>query len=996
MHVGSHIRPAVNEANESSSSKQPVFLIIDPSLKDFVGHHFSYVEAVARGATEAGYRAVTLANRDATDAIADRLAMQRCLRRDMWSSHPMASHVPARFRTAFDTAMTNREFLIDLRAGLSRVAAPAGSVMFAPMIFRNQLNAFADFVASQEADATWEVVLLLRYQPAWYDNALSARAFRKLEHAAATGRRVRLASDSARLAAELGALTTLPIEVLPIPHTVGEHETRPSRPSDAPLRLVSLGNARDEKGFCDILSAIRLLDAAGEMDGMEFRLQAHDAAPDVQAAIDGFVPVCPPQVTLLRSALSPEDYTRTLLDADVVLVPYWRGIYRARTPGVCLESMAAGKIVVATSGTWMSEELSQYGGGVLIDDHSPVAIVEAIRRIRRDHALLATKAEAGRRCVIARHNPASLIAQIQNGPDHAGGSERAARRVAVFYPWGNFLERQSGASLRCNLLVEKLAERAVVRVVQDGSWGSQRPGLSQLCRMAAAMPFVMLRRLLGSAGASRPGPHSHAQLPSPLRRPRVSVEAVRPRMRQHLARRLLRLVTPRTGGQESMLWFFIDRRLDPYFKAHAADVVRWADVVIVEYPFWASIIAPICRAEGKCLIVSSHDVLSQQASGSQILDRLTARLEVEGMRGGDVAVTVSDSDRAWYAARGVPSIVVPNPIDHDRLSESFGPDPRTLLRDLYALELPPGPFCLFVGSRYQPNTVAVERLRGIANDCPDTGFVVVGDCAPVSRHGNFTALGRVDEAVLAVLYQAAALVVIPLATGTGSSIKTVEAMSAGRMVLGTAVAFRGLDPSPVSCIVQEDDLARWPALIAGLLADPERRLSGEKAARQAARHYDYRRIFEPYVALLGLQHTPAQSDIRRERHSMLRELLAVAFRRGRHDIAATLLENGVESVADLVEGLAPVALNAALDAVPLGQALTLADALFAAGDQPDESTLARLVLRAHESGQRDLAEALLVRLEALASESREQARRSALEAALQHRNYDTARELLRA
>ncbi len=994
MHVGSHIHPAVDGVNESRSSKQPVFLIIDPSLKDFAGHHFSYDEAVARGATEAGYRAVTLANRDATDAVADRLVMQRCFRRDMWSSHPMASHVPARFRAAFDIAMTNREFLIDLRAGLSHVAAPAGSVLFAPMIFRNQLNAFADFVASQEAGGTLEVILLLRYQPAWYDNALSARAFRKLEHAAATGRRVRLASDSARLSAELGALTTLPIEVMPIPHTVSGHEARPSRPADAPLRLVSLGNARDEKGFCEILSAIRLLDAAGEMDGMEFRLQAHDAAPDVQAAIDSFVPVCPPLVTLLCNALSPEDYTQTLLDADVVLVPYWRGIYRARTSGVCLESMAAGKIVVATSGTWMSEELSQYGGGVLIDDHSPVAIVEAIRRIRRDRALLATKAEAGRRCVTARHNPAALIAQIQSGPDHAGGAGRAARRVAVFYPWGNFLERQSGASLRCNLLVEKLAERAEVRVVQDGSWALQRPGLSQLCRMAMAMPFVMLRRLLGSASDSRPRPHSLPQLP--LRRPRVGVEAVRPRIRQHVVRRLLRLVTPRADGQESMLWFFVDRRLDPHFKAHAADVVRWADVVIVEYPFWASIIAPICRTEGKPLIVSSHDVLSQQASGSRMLDKLTARLEVAGMRSGDFAVTVSESDRAWYAARGVPSIVVPNPIDHDRLSETFGPDPRTLLRDLYALELPPGPFCLFVGSRYQPNSVAVERLRGIANDCPDTGFVVVGDCAPVGRSGNVTALGRVDEAALAVLYQSAALVVIPLATGTGSSVKTIEAMSAGKMVLGTAVAFRGLDPLPAACILQEDDLARWPALIAELLADPQRRLAGEKAARQAARRYDYRQIFEPYVALLGLQHTPAQSDIRKERHFMMRELLSIAFQRGRHDIAATLLENGVESIADLLEGLAPVTLNAALDAVPLGQALTLADAVIAAGDPPDESALARVVLRAHESGQRDLAEALLARLEALSSESPEQARRSALEAALQHRHFDTARELLRA
>lgn len=974
-------------------TRQPVFCIIDPSLKDFVGHHFSYDEAVARGATAAGYRAVTLAHSEVSDAIAGTTEVLRCFRRDMWGSHPLSNHVPVRFRTAFDVTMTNRDFLADLRTGLKRVPLPAGSILFAHMIFRNQLNALADFVADEPVGGPRQVILLLRYQPAFYDNPISARAFRKLERAAAAGHRVRLASDSVRLAAELGALTSLPFEVMPIPHTAEEHMVSAPRAAGTPLKFVSLGNARDEKGFVEILSAIRLLRDSGELDGLEFQLQANDAAPDVQAAIDAFAAECPPQVTLLPRALSPEEYNAMLLGSDVVLVPYWREIYRARTSGVFLESVAAGKIVVATSDTWMSDELAQYGAGVLVDDHQPTAIVEAIRGIRRNRAALAEKAEAGRAAVLARHNPDALVRQVVEGPPRSEAADRGARRVALFYPWGNFLERQSGAAVRCNLLVEKLAERAEVRVLQDGSWGVQRPRLGQLCLKILAHPLVLIGRLL----STRPGPLPRAA-PKMLRQ-RVTVEAISPRIRQHLLRRLLqllfRVLTPRSFGQEMVLWFFIERRLDPNFKARAAELVRWADVIVVEYPFWTSLIAPLCRAEGKRLIVSNHDVLSQQVTGSGLLHRLIARLEVEGLSRGDAAVTVSETDRDWYSARGVPSLVVPNPIDYDRLASHPGSDPRALLSGLYDLELPPGQVCLFVGSRYQSNIAAADRMRSLATACPKVGFVVVGDCAVPGRNGNFIALGRVDDAALALLYHLSALVLVPLDSGTGSSVKTVEAMSAGKVVLGTATAFRGLEPMPPGSLVQEDDFGHWPALIAGLLADQAQVVAMGEAARQAVRRYDYRQVFEPYIGLLGLQDAPVQAQPRPVRHALTRSLLAIALERKRLDIAALLLGTAGPSFTELIEDVPPGTLSTILAVMPLYQALKLLDAMIAADDPLAESLLERLVLRADAAGEPALAESFLARLEALEGKNPDLARRHALRLALERRDYDVARGLLR-
>lgn len=981
------------KVDSADRHKMPVFCIVDPSLKDFIGHHFAYDEAVARGAIAAGYRAVTLAHHDVTDAIADSIEIHRCFRRDMWGGHPLAAYVPSRFRAAFDVVMTNREFLIDLRAGLKKLSMPAGSVLFAHMIFRNQLNAFADFVADQPVNGELDVVLLLRYPPAFYDNPLSARAFRKLERAAATGRRVRLASDSARLARDFNALTSLRIEVLPIPHTVTEHAAH-GRSGSSTIRLVSLGNARDEKGFVEILDAIRLLEAGNELHGLEFKLQANDAAADVQSAIDDFAASCPPQVTLLRNALPPEEYTETLLEADVVLVPYWRDVYRSRTSGVFLEAVAAGKIVIATSDTWMSDELQQYGGGILIDDRDPKAIVEAIRTIRLRREVFGAKADSGRAAALARHNPASLIAQIKNGPTYAPVVSDLTPRVALFYPWGNFLERQSGASIRCNLLAEKLAERADVRVIQDGAGNWRRPDPLRLVGLVLAAPLIILMAFLASASQGKRPRSPQVEPKANAIHPRITVESVSPRIRQHIARRLLRLVTPKAGGQESMLWYFIDRSLDPNFKRYAADVVRWADVVVVEYPFWASIIVPLCRSAGKRVIVSSHDVLSQQSTGVQILDRLVTRFEIEGMARGDVAVTVSESDREWYRARGVESVVVPNPVDHARLAGAIGVEPRALLQGLFGLRLPHGPFCLFVGSRYQPNIEAANHLRQIARDCPSAHFMVVGDCADAGQTGNYTALGRVDGIVLALLYQAAAMVVVPLTSGTGSSVKSVEAMGAGKAVLGTGIAFRGLEQISASSFIQEDDFRRWPLLITELLGDTQRLSAIGEAAQQAARNYDYRRIFETYVTLLGLENAPVQAEDRSVRHSTKRQLLGILLDRQRTDLIDALWGDGGKAAGELISGLSPAMLNAVFAAIPLQRAVRFADVMMSTEHPLVEEMLRHTVLRAYESGEFELAEAFVMRLEAIATKDPGRARRRAFGVALQQDDFGAIREII--
>ena len=118
------------------------------------------------------------------------------------------------------------------------------------------------------------------------------------------------------------------------------------------------------------------------------------------------------------------------------------------------------------------------------------------------------------------------------------------------------------------------------------------------------------------------------------------------------------------------------------------------------------------------------------------------------------------------------------------------------------------------------------------------------------RCPNLIALGFVEDGALEIVYSLASIIVIPLKKGTGASLKTIEAMSRGKVVIGTEVAFRGYPVcSGTNCVV-ENDVTRYPELISGLLADRETRGRIAEAATAFALSYDYRIVYKRYLDLI--------------------------------------------------------------------------------------------------------------------------------------------------
>lgn len=787
----------------------PAFIIVDPSLRDFVGHHHAYDSAVATAAGQAGFAPVVLGHHAAIPAVAEGLRLVPCFRRDIWGRHPLArpfvragvAGLPGRL---LDHLLCLRDFAADLRRGLNGIGTPPGSILLAHMVTAKHLGGLALVLKERAAAGQGlRAIILLRYQPGLYDNPVGRRGFRRLEALAAAGLPIRLATDSDRLAERFERLTSLPVETLPIPHVPPEP---PAAHQPGPLHLVSLGGARDEKGMFEIIAAIGLLrQEADGLDGMRFTLQANDAAPDLQAALDAFAQDLPAEVTLLPRPLDAATYHAALHGADMLLLPYWRSIYEARTSGVFLEALAAGKPVIATSDSWMSDELARHGAGLLVPDRDPAALAAAIREAARDRQALAAQAMAARGPVLARHSAPALVRQCIDGP---------GRRIAMLFPWTDLAERRSGAALRCSLLLELLAPHAALHVLHPGTNSGRHGGI-----IWHSVPTGLVFRLV----------HAAFDLPQRLLRGRAG------------------------AGRHLPLLLHARHWLDRRFRREARLLAGRSDALLLEYSFAARLLAPVADARGIPLVLTQHDVLADQIGGPAWLRRLTFAAEVTALLQARPGVTLAAPDQARFAAAGAPSLLIPNPVDGARLDAAPDPDPRRTLAEL-GVTLPPDlPLAIFVGSAHPPNHEAVSLLRGLAARCPRVCFVLAGSAAAPERAGNVLSTGPVADAALVALYQAASLAVIPLQTGTGSSLKTIEAMGFGLPVLGTGVAFRGLAVTPGQDCVLEDDLALWPTLIQALLDDaPQRRAVGQAAQAWAGR-LDHRLVLRPYLPLLGIE-----------------------------------------------------------------------------------------------------------------------------------------------
>lgn len=311
----------------------------------------------------------------------------------------------------------------------------------------------------------------------------------------------------------------------------------------------------------------------------------------------------------------------------------------------------------------------------------------------------------------------------------------------------------------------------------------------------------------------------------------------------------------RSKEEEGWLWLHCKFAIDSIFAKHVEEITDWADVVIIEFTFLSLPILKACRHKNKKVIITLHDILSDHVTKSKLLKYLTRKIEIFAMRKADCIVCTSLVDKEKLNKLGIKAEVIQHGIDIQRYSNEAQNCAHRIFAVFNKFNLPRQNICLFVGAWHLPNFEAVDIIRELAKSMQSAAkdkvtFVIVGDCCKPERCNNFIALGKVEEEDLHALYNAADLVIIPLIKGAGSSLKTIEAMAYGKVILGTRVAFRGYSvESGINCLIS-DEFSEYNQLILNLLEDKNKMREIGCNARSFAESFDSRRLYKRYVELI--------------------------------------------------------------------------------------------------------------------------------------------------
>jgi len=281
-----------------------------------------------------------------------------------------------------------------------------------------------------------------------------------------------------------------------------------------------------------------------------------------------------------------------------------------------------------------------------------------------------------------------------------------------------------------------------------------------------------------------------------------------------------------------------------------AEQFRWADVVLVEFPWQFRLSRALAPRETPCVYSSLNVETDKFRSWAEAVNvprartapwlRYIGRAERHAVANADLVTTVSELDRLRFIDRfgadPAKTVVVPNGVDTQHFRPATGERRAGARREL---GLPDRPTVLFQGSNMPANFAGLEWVRRLAAADGRFTYLVAGSVAAPERSGRLIVSGPVPD--MAPYLAAADLGVCPIAHGGGTKLKLLECMAAGLPTVAFAEGIRGTtarDGEHVLVVPQDE--ARILDALGSLADDP---LTGGRvgsAGRELAeRSYDW-------------------------------------------------------------------------------------------------------------------------------------------------------------
>jgi glycosyltransferase involved in cell wall biosynthesis len=324
----------------------------------------------------------------------------------------------------------NRSFCRDLNA-LPADDTSSNCLLVITAICQNQISGLVDFMRSRPRVSLPNVVCQLMFPPHWTPWETPAR-YADRYYREALQKVAPLIGDKLFFTTENEPIAQLYLErygietkILPVPFA----RMRPSRLSQKTVRLGFFGYSKSEKGFHLLPDVADLCRSAGLDVEFDIQIQHSRWEPATIAAEEKLRAM--PNVRLIEGALSSDDYTAATDGADVILLPYDPVQFGMRGSGLFTESVAAGRPIIASSGTFAGESISRgEAQGEVFRPHDAQQLFAAIERILPRLSEIVARAQAQAESFTRRHNGDAYVDALLGlfnaayGPPHELEGER--------------------------------------------------------------------------------------------------------------------------------------------------------------------------------------------------------------------------------------------------------------------------------------------------------------------------------------------------------------------------------------------------------------------------------------------------------------------------------------------------------------------------------------------------------------------------------------------
>lgn len=411
-------------------NEQRRLFVVDPSLKDIRGHHFSLTKAITLSAQKQNLKTFWLASNSASSDLQNHPELIPTFGLSMYSAYMAELRKQPRLlsrsyaalkrlligstnthsdsidppRRSEDVAFQTSQ---DLSAAIEALEIGASDRLLFHTADGATYRAVANLCGTVPEQDFPIIHICTPYDPVGVmpnrnDPSEVETAIEKFKKVGFLSKRIFLYAENAALAKHLSILWDCNVQTLNLPametdevsiQSAKQYRQKKLCVDASAFVIVSLGAARIEKGFHlipDIVRRVFELIKTEEFSdirasNVKFALHASPQIigrhPVIESAINRLKVYEKDDVELFLDTLSDQDYGSLLLASDSVLLPYDEDAYRVRGSGVVAEALVAGKPIIAKSGTYPAAVASSQGGG---HGKTPLEMAIALLELIRD------------------------------------------------------------------------------------------------------------------------------------------------------------------------------------------------------------------------------------------------------------------------------------------------------------------------------------------------------------------------------------------------------------------------------------------------------------------------------------------------------------------------------------------------------------------------------------------------------------------------------------